>query len=137
MVPYFMCLWFQFGESSKTRQNDIQHEKTPDIMGAIFNVVFQEFIQYPNHANVEYMLVGGYATIIHGYNRTTGDMDIWVHQTKQNYHHLENAFKQFQMPVFEMTLDKFLHDSSVDVFSFGRPPVSIDIITQVKGLEFD
>ncbi len=106
-------------------------------MGDIFNVDFQEFIHYLNHANVEYILVGGYATIIHGYNRTTGDLDIWVHQTEQNYHRLENAFKQFQMSVFDMTLDKFLHDSSVDVFSFGRPPVSIDIITQIKGLEFD
>lgn len=105
-------------------------------MGDIFNVDYQEFIQYLNHAAVEYILVGGYATIIHGYNRTTGDLDIWVHQTEQNYHRLESAFKQFQMPVFDMTLDKFLHDSSIDVFSFGRPPVSIDIITQLKGLEF-
>ena len=105
-------------------------------MGSIFNVDFQDFIQTLNDADVEYMLVGGYATIIHGYNRTTGDLDIWVHQTGDNYTRLKMAFEQFQMPVFDMTKAKFLHDKSVDVFSFGRPPVSIDIITSLKGLEF-
>lgn len=106
-------------------------------MGDIFNVDFQEFIRCLNDARVEYILVGGYATIIHGYNRTTGDLDIWVHQTEKNYNRLKNAFMHFQMPVFDMTLDKFIYDKSVDVFSFGRPPISIDIITQLKGLEFE
>ena len=41
------------------------------------------------------------------------------------------------MSVFDMTKDRFLNDRSVDVFSFGRPPVSIDIITQLKGLQFE
>ena len=106
-------------------------------MGDIFNVDFLDFIQALNDAEVEYMLVGGYATIIHGYNRTTGDLDIWVHQTKKNYNRLEKAFEQFQMPVFDMSIKRFLNDRSVDVFSFGRPPVSIDIITNLKGLEFE
>ena len=41
------------------------------------------------------------------------------------------------MPVFDMTMERFLYDTSVDVFSFGKPPVSIDIITQLKGLQFE
>ena len=105
-------------------------------MGDIFNTDFLDFIQCLNDAEVEYMLVGGYATIIHGYNRTTGDLDIWVNQTERNYRKLISAFEQFQMPVFDMTMERFLNDRSVDVFSFGRPPVSIDIITQLKGLQF-
>ncbi len=83
------------------------------------------------------MLVGGYATIIHGYNRTTGDLDVWVNQTEQNYIKLVKAFKKFRMPVFDMKKEKFLYDPSIDVFSYGRPPVSIDIITKLKGLEFE
>ena len=27
---------------------------------------------------VDYLVVGGYAVIYHGYVRTTGDLDIWV-----------------------------------------------------------
>lgn len=36
-----------------------------------------------------------------------------------------------------MTESKFLDVDMVDVFSFGRPPISIDIITKLKGVEFD
>ena len=57
-------------------------------MGDIFNIDFLEFIQCLNDAEVEYMLVGGYATIIHGYNRTTDDLDIWVNQAELNYRKL-------------------------------------------------
>ncbi len=35
-----------------------------------------------------------------------------------------------------MTLKNFLDISKYDVFRFGRPPVAIDIITDLKGLEF-
>ncbi len=44
----------------------------------IFNEDFQDFIELLNKYDVEYMLVGGYAVIIRGYSRSTGDMDIWV-----------------------------------------------------------
>ena len=36
-----------------------------------------------------------------------------------------------------MTESKFLNVATADVFSFGRPPVSIDIITKLKGVEFN
>jgi hypothetical protein len=35
-----------------------------------------------------------------------------------------------------MTEQKFLDADTADVFSYGRPPVSIDIITKLKGVEF-
>jgi murein L,D-transpeptidase YafK len=37
----------------------------------------------------------GYAVIIHGYNRTTGDMDIWVNRTEENYQKITKAFAEF------------------------------------------
>ena len=89
-----------------------------------------------NENDVEYILVGGYATIIHGYNRTTGDLDIWVNQTEENYNKIVNAFHLFKMPLFDMSKNKFLHDPGIDVFTFGRPPVCIDIMTKLKGLSF-
>lgn len=39
--------------------------------------------------------------------------------------------------MFDLTLDKFLNTNGFDVFTFGRPPVSIELLTVVKGLEFD
>jgi hypothetical protein len=106
-------------------------------MSTIFNEDFREFIQSLNDNKVEYMLVGGYAVILHGYRRVTGDLDIWVNRTKENYSKLVKAFFQFGLSVFEMSEEKFLDAESADVFSFGRPPVSIDILTRLKGVEFD
>jgi len=106
-------------------------------MASIFNIDFQEFIQCLNDQKVKYVLVGGYSVILYGYNRTTGDLDIWVEKTKSNYKKLEKAFDQFQMPVFDMTLENFMNSSKFDVFTFGNSPVAIDIMTDVKGLDFE
>ncbi len=105
-------------------------------MGNIFNPDFQDFIRALNEANVRYVLVGGYAVILHGYNRTTGDLDIWVERSEKNYTRLVSAFRIFNMPVFDMSLENFLNTTAYDVFTFGVPPVSIDIMLDVKGLDF-
>ena len=105
-------------------------------MGNIFNQDFQDFIRALNEAKVRYVLVGGYAVILHGYNRTTGDLDIWLERTEENYTRLVSAFRIFNMPVFDMSLENFLNTSQYDVFTFGVPPVSIDIMLNVKGLDF-
>ena len=110
--------------------------KSRKMSNNIFNTDFRDFIQVLNQYEVEYILVGGYAVILHGYNRTTGDMDIWVNPTKDNYERLAKAFAKFGLPLFDMNLNKFLATEQYDVFSFGRPPVAIDILTKVKGLKF-
>ncbi|TKC09250.1 DUF6036 family nucleotidyltransferase [Pedobacter frigoris] len=106
-------------------------------MGNIFNDDFRDFLKALNNQNVRYMLVGGFSVILHGYSRTTGDMDIWVERTSENYLSLKNAFEEFGMPVFDMTEKNFLSHPAWDVFTFGRPPVAIDIMVKVKGLDFD
>ncbi len=104
-------------------------------MGNIFNDDFREFIKALNDNGVQYLLVGGYAVIIHGYRRTTGDMDIWVNPLQENYDRLMRAFIQFGLPI--ISEKDFLDNEEMDVFSFGRSPVSIDILKRVKGCAFD
>ena len=96
----------------------------------------QDFIKAFNKNNVEYMLVGGLSVFVHGYGRTTGDMDIWVNKTAPNYLKIQLAFRDFGMPLFDMTIDNFLGDKN-DVYSFGREPQKIDVMTAVKGLSFE
>jgi hypothetical protein len=105
-------------------------------MGNIFHDDFRDFIFALNTCKVEYILVGGYSVILHGYARTTGDMDVWVNRTSENYQRLLKAFAVFGMPVFDMTESNFLQNDALDVFTFGRSPVSIDVMTHLKGLEF-
>lgn len=105
-------------------------------MGNIFNEDFRDFLSALQLHAVRYVLVGGYSVILHGYSRTTGDLDIWVEKTAENYSRLVQAFHSFGMPVFDMTAANFLDASRFDVFTFGRPPVAIDIMTNLKGLDF-
>ena len=106
-------------------------------MANIFQEDFRDFIKALNNHDVKYIVVGGMAVILHGHARVTGDMDIWVERTTENYGKLVKTFEEFGMPVFDMTLKKFLNVKESDVFSFGRNPVGIDIMTAVKGLDFD
>ena len=106
-------------------------------MDNILHPDFRDFINALNDQQVKYLLVGGYAVILHGHARTTGDLDIWVEQTSLNYHRLRNAFDQFGMSVFEMTEENFLSHPEWDIFTFGEPPVAIDLMVKVTGLEFE
>ncbi len=106
-------------------------------MGNIFNDDFRDFIKALNNNEVEYLLVGGYAVVLYGYPRTTGDMDIWVNRTRENYIQLKKAFLEFGMSMFDMTEERFLYHESIDVFRFGRTPVAIDIMTKMNEFNFE
>ena len=105
-------------------------------MGNIFNSDFREFLTSLNKNDVRYVLVGGYSVILHGYSRTTGDMDLWVERTADNYQRIKQAFHDFGMPVFDMTEKNFLEHPVWDVFTFGVPPVAIDLMISMEGFSF-
>jgi len=37
-----------------------------------------------NEKHVRYIMVGGFATRFHGFNRTTDDLDLWLDDTLEN-----------------------------------------------------
>lgn len=99
----------------------------------VFNIDFLEFLELLDNHEVEYLLVGGYAVILHGYARSTGDMDLWVNQTNQNYNKLKLVYTNFGAPIF--SIEDFESDK-FDVWSIGVEPRKIEILTKVSGLEF-
>ncbi|MHA8050310.1 hypothetical protein V7S79_04275 [Aquirufa sp. ROCK-SH2] len=90
-----------------------------------------------NNNKVNYVLVGGYSVIYHGFPRTIGDLDIFVEVSKTNYENLVRAFEEFQMPIFDMTEDSFLKQSHINVYTFGRPPICIEILKEISGFTFE
>ncbi len=96
-----------------------------------------DFLESLNKEKVRYLIVGGVSVIIHGYARTTMDLDVWVERSEENYQKLQKAFADFGMPMFDMTRENFLENDDFDVFTFGRPPVCIDLMNRVKGLHFE
>ena len=103
-------------------------------MGDLFNQDFQEFIEALNNNGVEYILVGGYAVILHGFVRSTADMDVWINKTQANYKKLSLAYKDFGAPIFSEA--DFL-GNTYDVWSIGTPPNRIDVMNEVKGVSFE
>ncbi len=106
-------------------------------MANIFNDDFRDFIDALNKCQVEYILVGGYAVILNGYRRTTGDMDIWVNATPENHKKLLLAYSIFGLSISDISEENFLNNSEMEVFTYGIPPVSIDVMKAVKGCDFD
>ena len=102
-------------------------------MPNLFNKDFLDFLQLLDKYNVDFLLVGGYAVILHGYARSTGDMDLWVNQNEENYSKLKKVYEEFGAPIF--SLEEFFSDK-FDVWSMGIEPRKIEVLTKVSGLNF-
>lgn len=102
-------------------------------MPNLFNKDFLDFLQLLDKNNVDFLLVGGYAVILHGYARSTGDMNLWVNQNEENYSKLKKVYEEFGAPIF--SLEEFFSDK-FDVWSMGVEPRKIEVLTKVSGLNF-
>jgi len=50
------------------------------------------------HASeVKYIMVGGFATNLHGFSRTTADLDIWIKDTLENRKNLGKVLKSLDL----------------------------------------
>ena len=103
-------------------------------MKNLFNFDFFEFLELLNKHQVEYIIVGGYAVILHGYSRSTGDLDLWTQKTEINYEKLKLVYADFGSSIFP--LEEFLNDK-FDVWGIGFEPSKIEILTNMDGLEFE
>ena len=99
-----------------------------------FHPDFKDFLKLLHVHKVEYLLVGGYAVAFHGYPRATGDMDIWIDVTINNAERTAKVLKDFGMPQDEVTKELFLEKDKV--IRMGFPPVRIEVITGVSGVNF-
>ena len=61
-------------------------------------------------------------------------MDIWVHKTKENYKKLKKALLQFGAPLFSE--NEFI-GNEFNVWALGKEPNRIDIMSEVKGVNFE
>lgn len=96
---------------------------------------FKEFLRLLNSAQIEYLLVGGYAVSYHGYPRPTGDLDIWVAARPVNAAKLVDALAAFGFADAGATEALFVEPGRV--VRMGVPPVRIELLTSVSGVDFD
>ncbi|NNU33014.1 hypothetical protein HK413_00210 [Mucilaginibacter sp. S1162] len=82
---------------------------------------------------VEYIMVGGYATNLHGYQRFTGDMDIWLKDTLENRKLLRESFISCNMGDYPM-IEYMQFVPGFTEFHLNNG-LRLDILTSMKGLE--
>lgn len=96
---------------------------------------FREFIELLNEHKVEYLIVGGYAVILHGYPRYTGDIDFFIKQSKNNAKKVMAALDEFGFGSLDIESSEFTKPDKM--LQLGRPPLRIDIITSLSGVTFE
>ncbi len=66
----------------------------------IANNFCQDVLQVFGEKNVKYILIGGLAVGYHGYQRYTGDMDLWLEPSEENLNRLyKTLVEDLQYPV--------------------------------------
>lgn len=88
------------------------------------------------HANVEFILIGGYAVIYHGYGRTTGDMDIWLKPDNENRDKLITVLEI--QGILKEDIDHIRNTDFTQTIAFhiDEPPRRVDFLTKIVGVSF-
>ncbi len=86
-----------------------------------------------NENKVRYIMVGGFATRFHGFNRNTDDLDMWLDDTIENRKNLRTSFSELGYGDFS-SLEMMQFVPGWTNFYIGGG-IELDIMTSMKGLE--
>jgi hypothetical protein len=98
---------------------------------------FADLISCLNEAEVDYMLVGGYAVVAHGFMRTTQDFDVWLRADRTNAERVMIAMGAFGGPGIPIGALERVDGEPPTGFRFGRPPFAVDLLTSIQGVSFE
>ena len=96
---------------------------------------FKELLSLLDANKVDYLVVGAFALGFFGAPRNTGDLDIWIRISKENADKMLKTLDGFGFSSLEYRESDFLEKDSV--IQLGVPPVRINIIMSISGVEFD
>jgi hypothetical protein len=96
---------------------------------------FSEFLKLLNENSVDYLLIGGLAVAYYGFPRSTGDMDIWVRADEKNASKVVDCLVEFGFGQPDLQPDLFTVPDRI--VRFGVPPLRIEVMTSISGVEFD
>ena len=103
----------------------------------IFFEEHQEVIKLLLKHEVDFLLVGGYAVVYHGYRRTTGDMDLWVRPSNENRDKLVNALSELGFEDEDLVVLGNMDFTAHQVFTLGSEPQKIDFLTKINQVSFE
>ena len=98
------------------------------------NSDFSDLLKLFNANNVKYLVIGGYAVIQYAEPRFTKDLNLWFSTDTANAAAVYHALLPFGAPLAEMTEEDFAEEGFF--YQMGVPPVRVDILMGVPGLNF-
>lgn len=87
------------------------------------------------HASVRYLVIGGYAVGFHDRPRATKDLDLLLADDPDNVERACRALDAFGAA--PATVQALRQSANDEVVWFGIPPVRVDLLKSVPGIEFD
>ena len=99
------------------------------------NPDFRDLLLEFNAEGVEYLVVGAHALAVYGYVRATKDLDLWVRPETGNAEKVISALASYGAPLNDLTRDDLIAEDTV--FQIGMPPLRVDLLTQIDGVDFE
>jgi hypothetical protein len=96
---------------------------------------FKELLSAFNAGQVRYLIVGGYAVSFHAQPRATKDLDILIGADAENSKAVYAALAKFGAPIEGLSANDFAEPDNF--FRMGTPPVMVDIMPKITGVEFE
>lgn len=96
---------------------------------------FRELLKIFEKHKIRYLIVGGYAVMKYSEPRFTKDLDVFIATDQVNAEGVYSALKEFGAPLENLTSDDFAHKGYF--YQMGRPPLRVDIMMSIPGIEFD
>lgn len=87
-------------------------------------------------AQVEFLLVGGWAVVLYGHVRSTDDMDIFVRASDGNSARVHAALEAFGAPLRAHGVGASHFANEGDAYRFGVAPLKVLILTKISGVSF-
>lgn len=96
---------------------------------------FIDFVNLCNKYEVEYLVIGGYAVSVHGYPRSTKDLDICIKVSEENALKMVQVINDFGFASLKLKKEDFLKRDFIT--QLGNEPVRIDILNDLDGVSFE
>lgn len=97
---------------------------------------FEEVLKVFNSCEVDYLIVGGYTVIFHGYGRTTGDIGIWINPIPENKEKNLQAFHQLNWTNELIDYIRNTDFSKPFAVKIGDEPLQVDIFNAITGINY-
>jgi len=101
----------------------------------MLNSHYRDILSLLSEKNVKFLLVGAYAMAVHGYPRSTMDIDLWVKPDRENALLALQALADFGAAAGDLSADDLQKEGLI--FQIGVAPCRIDILTSIDGLKFE